>query len=89
MLAQVLAEPFRSRWIFDVEILARMRGHGRLSSMVYEFPLEQWRDIHGSKLRGKDFVKAAYELLGIWRKYRHVEPRPDSLVPSGRLRDAA
>lgn len=89
-LPDLFAQPFRSRWIFDVEILARLRGHGRLGDMVYEFPLDEWRDVHGSKLRGNDFVKAAYELLGIWRTYRRLEPQAIKAVPQeDRLNEAA
>lgn len=38
-------EPFVSRWIFDVEILARLRGR-----RLIECPLRQWVDVRGSKL---------------------------------------
>ncbi|HEX5102990.1 MAG TPA: glycosyltransferase, partial [Pirellulaceae bacterium] len=48
--------PFSSRWIFDVEILARLlwqadrseRTH--LTSTIYELPLDRWAEIEGSKL---------------------------------------
>ncbi len=58
------AQPFHSRWIFDVEILARLvslRGHESptiLDEIVYELPLDSWQDVAGSKLKSTDFVKA-------------------------------
>jgi glycosyltransferase involved in cell wall biosynthesis len=72
---QIFADPFHSRWIFDVEILARfIQGRqGRMDSVrqsIYEFPLFSWRDVGGSKVRPKDFVRALLDLLGIRRDYK-------------------
>lgn len=64
--------PFQSRWIFDVEVLARlMMSQGRAATIaqVYEMPLEQWSEVAGSKLTSADFVKALGELLGIYTTY--------------------
>lgn len=69
LLHAVLGEPFRSRWIFDVELLTRadellrFAGTRTLSQVVYEQPLAQWRHKPGSKLRSGDFVRALRELL--------------------------
>ena len=72
-LPSILAEPFHSRWVFDVEMIARfVRLHGHAStvrSKIYEFPLYEWRDIAGSKVRAKDFVRAMAEVFVIYRKY--------------------
>ena len=43
--SDAFAEPFVSRWIFDVEILARLRDRRLL-----EYPLRCWVDVRGSKL---------------------------------------
>lgn len=61
--------PFQSRWIFDVEVLARLmisQGREATIAQVYEMPLEQWSEVAGSKLKSADFVKALGELLGIY-----------------------
>ena len=73
-LAEVLREPFQSRWIFDVELLARFMARHRGSpeavrDRIYEYPLPEWTDVAGSKVRGADFFKAFAELLGIYRRY--------------------
>jgi hypothetical protein len=75
---ELFQQPFTSRWIFDVEILARLiqsrRGKDlpQPKDMIYEFPLTEWRDIPGSKLRYGDFCRAAWELLRIHDQYfRH------------------
>lgn len=62
--------PFVSRWIFDVELLARFIRHKRaggvrdVEALLYELPLPEWHDIKGSKLRAVDFCRA---LLDLWR----------------------
>jgi glycosyltransferase involved in cell wall biosynthesis len=73
--------PFATRWLFDVEIVARLiatrRGTAmpRVETIVYEFPLHEWRDVAGSKVTPRDFARAALELAAIARKYRTM-PRP-------------
>lgn len=72
-LSQVLAEPFQSRWIFDVELLARFLAleHGNtqvLEKQIYEYPLPVWTDVEGSKITSFDFLRAFVELLAIYRK---------------------
>jgi hypothetical protein len=68
----IFGEPFLSKWVFDVEILARYLSVFKLSptelgALIYEFPLEKWTDVAGSKLHPSDFFKA---LLDVWRIYR-------------------
>jgi dolichyl-phosphate beta-glucosyltransferase len=67
---------FHSRWVFDVELLARLIVSNRsgtfprLERSVYELPLVEWEDVEGSKIRPRDFVRAAMDLLLIHRRYR-------------------
>jgi glycosyltransferase involved in cell wall biosynthesis len=79
---QIFATPFLSRWIFDVEILARLaRNTGTSGSdvPVYECPLEFWRDVPGSKVGWKAYPRAAFELLELWQQYSWVQnPAPRS-----------
>ena len=71
-LRSVLARPFLSRWIFDVELIARMVRERRQSGgppveqSSYELPLMKWTDVPGSKLRGADFFTAAWDLGQIY-----------------------
>jgi dolichyl-phosphate beta-glucosyltransferase len=67
---KLFEQPFHSRWIFDVEILARLiNATPQVQDIIYEFPLQQWRDIEGSKVRYTDFAQAAFELLWIRNNY--------------------
>ncbi len=72
---EVLATPFLTRWVFDVELLARYRRllseqAPSIAERLYELPLLQWTDVAGSKVRPWDFVRSGLELLRIWRAYR-------------------
>jgi len=68
---QYFAEPFLSRWVFDVEILARMRLHhaGPCHDRVYELALRRWSDVPGSKVKPLDFLLALRDLARIRRRY--------------------
>src|SRR5690606_7016032 len=70
-LAELFRSPFIARWIFDVELIARMirqrrsRGLPDAGTAIYEFPLLEWRDVPGSKLKPRDFARAAFDLASI------------------------
>ena len=76
VLDAILARPFSSRWIFDVEILARLDlllksiGGPAISQSLYEFPLDEWYEIAGSRLRMTDFLRATVELTDLCWRYR-------------------
>jgi len=76
-LSEIFATKFSSRWIFDVEILARLaQRFGRLDDKVVEVPLREWHDIGGSKLRPGDFIRGAIELAQIWLHHQRPKSRP-------------
>ena len=73
----LFAEPFLGRWTFDVEIIARLAQQceqRRPGDLMYELPLDQWRDIDGSKVHPLDFFAALVELGRIRRRYRSSPP---------------
>ena len=72
VIESLFAEPFGSRWLFDVELCARLiraYGHEKSHSAIFEYPLREWIDVDGSKLSYGDFVRAIRELYDIYRKY--------------------
>lgn len=73
-MRQVFAQPFLSKWVFDVEIIARflnLYGNDarQLEQIIYEYPLETWVDIAGSKVGPADFLMALQDVIRIKRKY--------------------
>lgn len=74
LLHRVLSRPFESRWIFDVEILARSlaawkQAGAKPEEKLYELPLQTWVDVAGSKLKPRDFVRSFTDLLKIRHAY--------------------
>jgi glycosyltransferase involved in cell wall biosynthesis len=80
----IFTEPFGSRWIFDVEILARyltLSGVTAGARGIYEVPLREWRDVGASKVRPRDYLKAGRELAAIWRRYPELRRRGRNRAP--------
>lgn len=80
-LELALSRPFRSRWIFDVELLGRLLSWYRHQApeaeggAFYEYPLPRWRDIGGSRLAPRDFLRAALELAWLYATGLRFLPR--------------
>ncbi|MCR4828415.1 MAG: glycosyltransferase [Bacteroidales bacterium] len=73
VVLDIFPESFITRWLFDVELLARYKkryGPLKARENIYEYPLFKWEDVDGSRLKKKDFIKAPVELLKIWNRYR-------------------
>lgn len=92
MPAEIWAQPFRSRWLFDLEILARWRRvleQNFLDKQLcdwslcgpvgpfYEYPLRVWRDVHGSKVTVWDGLRALGELIAFRFSYRTASSTRD------------
>src|SRR5665213_1459802 len=69
----LFAERFLSRWVFDVEVIARyilrVGSSQGAADRIYEYPLETWRDVAGSKVKPGDFFVAFRDVLRIYWKY--------------------
>jgi dolichyl-phosphate beta-glucosyltransferase len=78
-IKSLFEQPFLARWLLDVEILARLvqarRGTPlrRAEEVIYEFPLTEWYDVAGSKVKARDFAKSLVTLALIYWKY--LRPR--------------
>jgi glycosyltransferase involved in cell wall biosynthesis len=58
-------ESFLSNWIFDVEILLRLKG-----KIIIEYPLRKWEDIPGSKVKiFREILRVFKDILKIRKKY--------------------
>lgn len=75
LVPALFAEPFHVNWSFDVELLARLLSHQSRGALdvereVIEVPIDEWRDVEGSKVTPLDFFRGLHELYRIHRLIR-------------------
>jgi len=71
----LFADPFVTRWLFDVELLARLRtlpGGAPAHAAAIEVPLTRWRDVGGSRLGWPQMLATP---IGLWRISRRYGRR--------------
>lgn len=91
--ATLFDAPFRSPWIFDVELIARYLrlpvapGGPPRRNRLYELVLPAWHDKAGSKLRWYDFARAVVDLGYIWRERVAHRPRGTASAVATAFRD--
>ena len=68
ILIQVLDKPFYTSWLFDIEIFLRLRKLNFLS-LGKELPINNWKDIDGSKLSWKSAFQIINQIYIIFKKY--------------------
>lgn len=63
----IFSVPFKTRWLFDVEIFLRLKIRAKSTTMrqICEIPLRSWNDVDGSKLKTKDAIQIPVMLLKI------------------------
>ena len=76
-LRATLSMPFHTAWLFDVEIIARMisadpGGTAAVAQRLYELPLEEWRDVPGSKLTRAAYLRAATSMIALYHEYGDI-----------------
>jgi dolichyl-phosphate beta-glucosyltransferase len=69
-LASCMARPFSTRWLFDVEIILRWKVMNDRPIRIIEIPVTSWRDVPGSKIKGREVLRITRELLRIMRQTR-------------------
>jgi len=68
-------EAFITNWLFDVELLFRYKiffGIEKTLREVYEFPLYQWKESKGSKIRLKHVLSIPFNMVKIYLHYSKV-----------------
>jgi glycosyltransferase involved in cell wall biosynthesis len=83
-LQTIFGTPFVTRWLFDVEIFARLTrlvGRESIRNACYELPLDEWHEIEGSKLRHSDVSRIGRELAAIYWNYLRPGVSPEFLQP--------
>lgn len=69
IIRQVFDKPFKTSWLFDIEIFIRLREIDLLKK-GREIPIYNWRDIDGSKLGLKTGFKILKELYFLFKIYK-------------------
>ncbi len=72
---QLFEDEFLTRWVFDVEIIARWKQRHAQSGLpsaaqaIYEYSLKEWRHAQGSKIGLFDGLSVLKDLVTIYRQY--------------------
>jgi len=78
LVSTLFHQPFQTRWLFEIELLARCRNHlgpRETDLQIIEEPLLEWHEKTGSKLRARDLLRLPLEL---WRIHRNYNCHPES-----------
>lgn len=73
LASRLFKDSFKTKWLFDVELLARAKKqHGKsfCKAQILEVPLQQWHDAGDSKITFSDVLKTPFQLLRIYNHYR-------------------
>ena len=73
-LAKCLDGPFRTRWLFEVEMLLRWRLETGHTMRLWEEPVMSWRDVPGSKIRGRETIRIMQEIVTVIGTSRRSRP---------------
>ncbi len=80
-IKRIFENRFISRWIFDVEIIARWIRLCQtyklppVDKVIYEYPLNVWRHVAESKINVSDGATVARDLYQIYKFLKEVEIR--------------
>jgi hypothetical protein len=72
---QIFEKKFETKWFVDLEILIRYQVLEKQTMKIWEEPVNTWKDVDGSNIRGFELINVLKDLiriLGIIRKIRTV-----------------
>lgn len=61
--------PFLTRWLFDVELLLRLKKTENIEDVVIEIPLNKWVETGNTKIKLTEFLSFPLQLIKIYFKY--------------------
>jgi glycosyltransferase involved in cell wall biosynthesis len=64
-LKLILVESFKTRWLFEIEMLIRWRKENGHDILIWEMPLNEWKEIPGSKINLRESLRVLVELSKI------------------------
>lgn len=68
LIENAFNKPFYTSWLFDVEVFIRLKQQ-QLLTQGKEFPLTEWTDVEGSKLKPTHAFKIFKEIALLYQKY--------------------
>ncbi|MBS7332677.1 glycosyltransferase [Faecalibacter bovis] len=69
MINEAFKDKFFTTWLFDVEVFVRLKNKNLLNQGT-EFPIKEWYDVEGSKLKFTHFFKIFKEIIILYTKYK-------------------
>ena len=69
---ELFKEPFKSNWLFDVELFARAKkkyGIRFCKELILEIPLKQWHDTRDSRITFWDVLETPFALIKLYLHY--------------------
>ena len=75
-LRSCLSTPFATRWLFEIELLARWRQATGAPMRIWEHPVNHWHDVPGSKIARGELIRVMRELWVVKALQRGNRPWP-------------
>jgi len=66
ILRACLSEPFRTRWLFEIELLQRWHQHTGGRMRIWEEPISGWRDVPGSNVNAGQSLQILRDLTRVF-----------------------
>ena len=89
LVPYIFNKSFKTRWLFDVEILLRLKREFKVQpfkKIFLEQPLKNWVHMDGSKLGMKDALSIPLSLLNIGLVYNLIIPFSEAVIRPIELR---
>lgn len=79
---RALENPFSAGWLFDVELFLRISDPDKKKrNKFFEYPVIEWTEIPGSKIKSSDVIKSGFKMLGLianqWKIREHYSRRKE------------
>ncbi len=79
-VCSAFATPFSTRWLFDIEILMRLKMSDIGQRQVVTMPLKQWADSGGSRVTFREMVRIVFELVTLAQiRHDRISTRVETL----------
>ncbi len=71
-LRTCLADPFETRWLFEIELLTRWQGLTHRPMKIWEEPLLSWTEVPGSTIDTREALRIIRELYVVKRRQQRM-----------------